>query len=159
MRETPLPNAGVRFPPPLIFVGGFIVGWILGRFVLPLPLTGSHSAGLASAGWIVVAVGVGLVGWGMFTFVALHTAIIPDRPASRVVTRGPYRFTRNPMYVGLTTVYLGLCAVVNSWWTVILLPVVLALLVRLVIRREEAYLLDAFGADYTAYQARVRRWL
>ncbi|MEO6876947.1 MAG: isoprenylcysteine carboxylmethyltransferase family protein [Gemmatimonadaceae bacterium] len=159
MPATSLPNAGVRFPPPFIFVGGFVAGWAIGRFIFSLPLTRDHGSGLASAGWWVVAAGVCLLAWGMLTFVAMHTAIIPDRPASRVVTRGPYRFTRNPMYVGLSIVYLGLCAVVNSLWPVLVLPVVLTLLVRLVIRREEAYLLDAFGTDYAQYQAHVRRWL
>jgi protein-S-isoprenylcysteine O-methyltransferase Ste14 len=63
------------------------------------------------------------------------------------------------MYTGLTIAYIGGALILNTAWAIIILPAVLALLVRLVIRREEAYLSDAFGAEYTAYQSRVRRWL
>ena len=63
------------------------------------------------------------------------------------------------MYVGLTIAYVGVAAILNSAWLLILLPVVLMVLIKLVITREELYLIDAFGEHYTAYQARVRRWL
>jgi protein-S-isoprenylcysteine O-methyltransferase Ste14 len=95
----------------------------------------------------------------MLTFRRARTAILPTRPASQLVDGGPYRFTRNPMYTGLTTAYVGAAALLDSVWPLLLLPLVLAALVRLVVRREEAYLRGAFGAEYAAYQARVRRWL
>jgi protein-S-isoprenylcysteine O-methyltransferase Ste14 len=63
------------------------------------------------------------------------------------------------MYTGMTVTYVGIAALMNSAWPLLALPIVLALLVRLVIRREEAYLLDAFGEEYAAYRTRVRRWL
>jgi protein-S-isoprenylcysteine O-methyltransferase Ste14 len=153
-----LQSPAVRFPPPLLFVSGLVAGWLLGRFVRPLPLAGDGYR-LDTAGTVCMVLGVGLGAWGMITFRRAHTAIVPLYPASRIVTSGPYRFTRNPMYTGLTLAYVGLSLYMNSGWPLLALPIVLALLVRLVVRREEAYLRSAFPDEYVAYQARVRRWL
>jgi protein-S-isoprenylcysteine O-methyltransferase Ste14 len=155
----PLQNAGVRFPPPLLFVAGLAIGLLLDHGVRALPLSHIGWALLEGAGVGLVLAGGCLVAWGMLTFRAARTAIVPHHPASRLVERGPYRFTRNPMYTGLTIAYIGGALILNTAWAIIILPAVLALLVRLVVRREEAYLSDAFGAEYTAYQSRVRRWL
>jgi protein-S-isoprenylcysteine O-methyltransferase Ste14 len=160
---TPVPaklaGAGVHFPPPFLFVGGLVVGWLLDRYWRALPLAAGGSATLDAVGLVVCVAGFALAAWGMLTFHGADTAIIPNRPASRLVASGPYRFTRNPMYIGLTIAYVGGAALVNSLWPLVLLPLVLVLLVLLVIRREEAYLADSFGAEYDAYRARVRRWI
>ncbi|HEX6629907.1 MAG TPA: isoprenylcysteine carboxylmethyltransferase family protein, partial [Gemmatimonadaceae bacterium] len=84
---------------------------------------------------------------------------IPNRPATRLATGGPYRLTRNPMYVSLAALYLGVALFANSWWPVALLPLVLLVVDRAVIAREERYLAAAFPDEYAAYRARVRRWL
>jgi protein-S-isoprenylcysteine O-methyltransferase Ste14 len=76
-----------------------------------------------------------------------------------MVVHGPFRFTRNPMYVGLVALYMSLSLFVNSAWPLILLPVVIAVVQRQVIVREEAYLEGKFGEQYRAYKARVRRWI
>ncbi len=157
-QPTALQSPGVRFPPPLLFAGGLVIGWLLGRFVRALPLPADVRA-LDAAGTLLVVLGIGLAAWGMITFRRAHTAIVPLHPASRIVDEGPYRFTRNPMYTGLTLVYLGVSLYMNSIWPLLALPIVLALLIRLVVRREEAYLRSAFPAEYVAYQARVRRWV
>lgn len=151
-------NAGVHFPPPILYLGGLLAGWLLDRFAKPLPLS-RLGGGVLPVGAVLVVAGVLLVAWGMLTFRRAHTAIVPHRPASRVVTSGPYRFTRNPMYTGLAIAYCGAAAALNSAWPLVLLPLVIALLVRLVIDREEAYLASAFGGEYDAYRQRVRRWL
>jgi protein-S-isoprenylcysteine O-methyltransferase Ste14 len=156
---APLSNAGVYFPPPFIFGIGLVAAWALDRYWHALPLSGFAGSALKPLGWILLALGVILAGWGMATFRRAKTAINPHRSASQLVTHGPYRFTRNPMYTGLTLAYLGGTALLNSAWPIILLPIVLVVLVRRVISREEAYLRQAFSADYTAYSARVRRWL
>lgn len=153
-----LQSPGVRLPPPLLFVGGLVVGWLLGRFVRALPMA-ADGRGLDAAGTVFVVLGVGLAAWGMITFRRARTAIVPMHPASRIVDTGPYRFTRNPMYTGLTLVYVGVSLYMNSVWPLLALPIVLALLIRLVVRREEAYLRSAFPDEYVAYQARVRRWV
>jgi len=105
------------------------------------------------------------VGWLALTaasvgkFWRARTSIVPIRPANTLVMSGPYRFTRNPMYVGLAllTVALGLFA--DSWWPIALLVPVLVMVDRFVIAPEERYLTRRFGADYIAYTDRVRRWL
>ena len=116
-------NAGVHFPPPLLFVGGFGAGWLIDRFFLALPLRAGSSAAYHGVGLLLVVLGVGLAAWGMLTFRRVGTAIVPNRPASQIVASGPYRFTRNPMYTGLSLVYLGGVALANSAWPLLLFPV------------------------------------
>ena len=155
----PPPHPGVHFPPPLLFVLGLGVGWLLHRAwpLLLLP-AGYRAAGLV-LGWTGVLLWAGLTAWAMATFRRARTAIFPNRPATGVVREGPYRFTRNPMYLAMVLLYVGVSLLMNSGWALLLLPLVLALLYVSVIRREERYLAAAFGAEYEAYRARVRRWL
>jgi len=87
------------------------------------------------------------------------TAILPFKPASNLVTSGILGWTRNPMYVGMAVFYVGLAIALNSVASLVLLPVVLAIVQTQVIAREEAYLERAFGEDYVAYKKRVRRWI
>jgi protein-S-isoprenylcysteine O-methyltransferase Ste14 len=152
-------SPGVRFPPPLLYLGGLVLGWALGRLGPALPLAINNVAALRAVGWALLVVGVAVSAWGAATFRAANTAIVPMRSASSIVTSGPYRFTRNPMYLGMTTAYCGISFLLNSLWPLLLLPFVLFLLVHFVIRREEAYLSQAFPTEYGAYRIRVRRWL
>jgi len=149
-------TSGVRFPPPLIYVGGFVIGYLLDRAV-PLTLT-SWPLG-EPLGWALVAVGVALMGSAVMTFRRAGTSLNPAKPTTRVVVHGPYRFTRNPMYVGWVIVYLGCVLLTNTVWPLVSLPVVLVLISRAVIAKEERYLAAKFGDAYRAYKARVRRWL
>jgi protein-S-isoprenylcysteine O-methyltransferase Ste14 len=159
MNESSLPaNAGVRYPPPLLYVAGIVVGWLAQR-AWPLPITGHPSAIRMSLG---IAFGLGwlvLGGPALGAFFRNHTAIIPNRPATTLVTTGVYRFTRNPMYVSLVLLYLAVTLALDSWWPMIFLPLVVIAVDRLVIRREERYLVHAFPSEYTAYRERVRRWV
>ncbi|MGQ0714682.1 MAG: methyltransferase family protein [Gemmatimonadaceae bacterium] len=152
-------NPGVHFPPPFVFVGGFLLGFALDRWAYPLRLGGAARPVLVAGGWLFIAGGVAFMLWAMAMFRRARTSVLPFRPASAMVTTGPYRFTRNPMYVGLTVLYVGLCLLTGMLWPLVMLPFVLVALTTLVIRREERYLEDAFGAEYAAYRARVRRWL
>ncbi len=159
MTAAPLANAGVRFPPPLLFVLGLLAGWCLSRLGPGLRLADELSTVLRMAGLLLIAAGFGLAAWGMITFKRARTAIIPNRSATAIVTTGPYRFTRNPMYLGMTLAYLGGALLIGTVWTLLLLPAVIAILYRRVIRREEAYLDAAFPDVYAEYRGRVRRWL
>ena len=103
--------------------------------------------------WLVLTVS------SIGTFRRWRTSIIPVRPATARVVSGPYRFTRNPMYVGLAALAVALSLFLDTWWTIVLLMPVL-LVVRVVVSApEERYLQRHFGADYVAYTQRVRRWL
>ena len=153
-----IPHPGVTFPPPFYFVVGFLAGWLLHRLI-PLTIPGARGTGVRVAGWILIILGVGLVVWAQVTFRRHHTTVIPRRPATAMVTDGPYAWTRNPMYLSFTIFYLGLALHTGMLWPIVLLPIVLILLTLFVIRREERYLDDAFGAEYAAFRARVRRWV
>jgi protein-S-isoprenylcysteine O-methyltransferase Ste14 len=156
---APLSSPGVRFPPPFLFVGGLLAGWVLDRRVLALHFAQFGGRLVEFAAVALVAIGLAVMGWGLFTFRRARTAIIPFHAASSLVTTGPYRFTRNPMYTGLTIAYVGGTLLIDSAWPLILLPLVLIVLFVTVIAREERYLADAFPSDYPAYSTRVRRWL
>ena len=155
-----IPHPGVRFPPPVLFVGAFIIGWLIETRIGRLPLIGSGSAprGVQVVASLVALAGFGLIAWGMLTFARAKTAIIPFRPATRIVDTGPYRFSRNPMYAGFTIVYVALAWAMNTGWPLLLLPFAIIALYYLVIRREERYLASAFGPEYDAYRQRVRMW-
>ncbi|MGK2961480.1 MAG: methyltransferase family protein [Gemmatimonadaceae bacterium] len=159
--ETRLANPGVKFPPPLFFVAGLIAAWFLESRVSRFRLIGgdASTAPIETAGLVLIAAGVLLILWAMLTFVRAHTAILPMRPASRIVDHGPYRISRNPMYTGMSVAYLGAMLLLNWGWALVMFPTVLAALYRFVISREEAYLRSEFGEEYLAYCRRVRRWI
>jgi protein-S-isoprenylcysteine O-methyltransferase Ste14 len=152
----PLDSPGVRVPPPALYALAVLAGYLLNRR-WPLPVgDGGVVRGLA---WVLTLAWVALTGSSIGRFWRSRTSIVPIRPATTLVIAGPYRFTRNPMYVGLAALTIALGLFINSWWpTVLLLPVLLV--VRwFVIAPEERYLERRFGADYLAYRQRVRRWL
>ena len=151
-------GANVRFPPPLIYVGGLALGIAGGRF-LNLPNLGLSPEIRDLLGGVFALVGflVSFAGAGLF--LRRGTAIIPFKPATQLVTSGIYRWTRNPMYLGMALIYAGLAIILNSLPALVLLPLVLAIIQRQVIAREEAYLERAFGDEYAAYRNQVRRWI
>ena len=151
-------GANVRFPPPLIYAGVLALGFTAGR-LLHLPTLGLEpglrdplGVAFVLAGFLVSFAGAGL-------FLRNRTAIIPFKPATHLVTSGVYRWTRNPMYLGMALTYVGLAFLLNSLTALVLLLVVIAIVQRQVIAREEAYLERAFGNQYLAYKNRVRPWI
>lgn len=151
---------GTPFPPTMLFVIGLLFAWWLHQalpFVFgPAPAFGSW---LAAAGVVVLAAGAVVFWWGMATFARARTGIMLQSPASRLVTAGPYRWTRNPMYVGFVAMYVGLALLMNSLWPLALLPAVVFSLELVVITREERYLRSVFGPAYEEYCRRVKRWI
>jgi protein-S-isoprenylcysteine O-methyltransferase Ste14 len=160
-REPSVPRdlgPAVAFPPPLLFVALFAIGTVLERWI-PLPVRLPDHPVLATLGLLVMAAGVALVLTGIWTFRRARTAVYPNRPAKSLVTHGVYAHTRNPMYVGMSMLYLGGIAATAMLWPVLLFPVVIGLLVTQVIQREERYLRERFAEEYGEYCARVRRWV
>ena len=151
-----LDHADVRIPPPLIYVAGFVLGLALERFlpVLVLPKIPSRVAAV-----LCIALGVTIAVWSVGLFHRERTSFVPIKPTTTLVIYGPYRFTRNPMYLGLVCVYLGIALWFGIFWALILLPAVMALIQRYVIIREEQYLERKFGGAYLKYKADVRRWI
>jgi protein-S-isoprenylcysteine O-methyltransferase Ste14 len=88
-----------------------------------------------------------------------RTTLIPNRPATALATDGIYSRTRNPMYLSLAILYIGVTLMLDSWWPILIEPLVLVVVDRLVIAREERYLMHAFPHIYDEYRRRVRRWI
>jgi protein-S-isoprenylcysteine O-methyltransferase Ste14 len=156
--DEPIANAGVRFPPPFVYLIGLVIGYGLSKW-MPLRLASPEPRWMFDVGLALAVAGVLFGFWGAATFKRHKTAIIPYHPASMVVTSGPYAITRNPMYVGLAWSYVGGSFLLDTWWAFALLPVVVGIIDRQVIAREERYLLSAFGAEYAGYTKKVRRWI
>lgn len=151
------PNNKVR--PTLLFIAGFIAGWALHGW-LEFYIDGGGASVLQRAlGAMVIGGGIAITWWALSTFVRVRTGIMPDRPARQLVTFGPYRFSRNPMFVGFSAIYVGLAVMLNLVWPLIVLPLVIAVLTMTVIRHEERYMATEFGDPYTTYCRRVRRWM
>jgi protein-S-isoprenylcysteine O-methyltransferase Ste14 len=155
MPDTKPDIPGLPFPPPLLYAVPLALGlWLQHRFPRSfLPQ------------WMALPLGVVFLALGMIGFVAIvsfrraGTSPNPWRPTTAMVTGGPYRLTRNPMYLGFTLLYLGATCWANSLWPLLPLPVILVLMQRMVITREESYLEARFGEEYREYRNRVRRWI
>lgn len=151
---------GVRIPPPLLYVIPMLTGFIVQRIVPIGIVTGVRPAHtLRLVGWAELCIGVALNVWAASTFHRLQTTVIPTRPARTLAEEGPYRLTRNPMYLGFAIIYLGVTFVANAFWPLLFLPEAMVLVYLFAIRREERYLGREFGDAYAAYRARVRRWI
>jgi protein-S-isoprenylcysteine O-methyltransferase Ste14 len=150
MRDHP----GVIAPPPLIALGAIGAGWVLG-LALPLGLP----AWAPWPGVVLALAGVTLALWAERIFKAAGTTAMPWKPTTAIAVAGPYRFSRNPMYLGLLAAQLGTGLILREGWVVLLAAATLAALHFGVVLREERYLSAKFGAEYDEYRARTRRWL
>lgn len=149
-------NAGVIAPPPAIYAGPLLLGLLFHK-VRPARLGPPWLTTLL--GWPLLVVGIALNGWFIVTMRHADTPIDPRQPVVRLLTGGPFQFSRNPSYLSFTLIYAGVTSLVNTRWPVFFLPGVLAVMQRGVIEREERYLERTFGNEYPRYKARVRRWL
>jgi protein-S-isoprenylcysteine O-methyltransferase Ste14 len=149
-------TAGVVVPPPLVYLAGLAVGFGLEAL---LPGASLPAAIRWGAGGILVVAGAALLLSFNTLFHRKGTAVEPWKPTTAIVTTGPYRLTRNPAYLGMALVYVGIALLAAALWVLVPLPVVLAVIDRGVIAREERYLERRFGREYLDYRARVRRWL
>lgn len=149
-------TSGIRFPPPVYYVAAFLVGVAL-ELIFPTswPPFGIRLAAALVAGGAWLA----LDGAAMIFFRRAGTSMVPMNPTTALVTSGPYRFTRNPMYLGMAFLYIAFAFAFGVIWALALLPVVILIVDRLLIAREEPYLEQKFGRAYHDYKARVRRWL
>jgi protein-S-isoprenylcysteine O-methyltransferase Ste14 len=149
-------HPGVIMRPPLLYAGTLVLAALLER-VIALPLD------VEPARWIIVAaagaLGLILAGGGTTLFRRHGTNVQTHKPSTTVVTTGPYRFSRNPIYLGLTALYVAVAVAMNSGWALIGLAPLLLVMRYGVIEREERYLEAKFGEAYRTYKARVRRWL
>jgi len=152
----PADHAGVKVPPPLIYAGVFGVGMLLQQF-FPVELLHIPMGRIVAFVCISIAAILGV--WGLVSFWLARTNPLPDKPSTVLVMVGPYRLTRNPMYMSLIFLYVGLAIWFDIFWALVLLPLCIAIIRYYVIAKEEGYLERKFGQEYLDYKARVRRWL
>ncbi|GAP65574.1 hypothetical protein MBSD_n0864 [Mizugakiibacter sediminis] len=149
-------TAGV-IPPPVLFFAALALGFALHR-LWPQPLFADATAGRV-AGVALIALGAALGTWMMLHFRRAGTPVSPLRPTRRLVVSGPYRYSRNPDYIGQALICAGIALAANAAWALLMLPPALLLVRHAVVAREERYLLALFGEPYAAYCRRVRRWI
>ncbi len=152
-------NPLLRVPPPLLFLGTFGLGIAVGAALPAWAAPPAVARVLDWLGWTLVGAGTALTAASMTLFARARTTIIPVGRAGSLVTRGPYRFTRNPMYLALTLLDLGFAALFRYGGAPLILPLPIAILDRLMIPFEERRLREVFGQTYADYCARVRRWV
>ncbi len=167
---TSTDTPGVIAPPPLIYIGFLVLGWAIFRFTNPA-VVGPELHGWLSLGFgletqtrrlislPLIIGGLLLDGAAAGYFRRIGTNVQPFKPSTVLGVDGPYRFSRNPIYLGFAITYAGLAIAMDSVLALALLIPCLWVVDRFVIQREERYLSAKFGADYDAYRARVRRWL
>jgi len=158
MSDDEKDGAAVRIAPPLVYLGGVIAGVVAHAFVMPLPV--ELSLGLRIA--VAVAAGVlSLVLMGGAIGLFRQTGQDPKPWAStpEIISTGVYRFTRNPMYVGMAVLQIAIGVGLANWWIIILVPIVLIIVRTTAVHHEELYLERKFGDEYLRYKASVRRWL
>jgi protein-S-isoprenylcysteine O-methyltransferase Ste14 len=153
------PSGWLLIPPPLLFVAPLLLSQALERL---WPLLLAPPAWQQSVRWIGIAlivVGAAHAASAIALFLQSRTTIVPHHRSSALVTSGAYRWTRNPMYVGLTFVYLGVAILLTSVWALLFLALPLYVMNARVIPMEERQLDAVFGDTYAHYKAHVRRWL
>ena len=156
--QSPQGGARVRLPPPFVFLGFLLIGVFLHSVVLPLGFPLPRSITLATGALLVVAA-IALFATALRLFRASGQHPRPWLPTPSLIVEGPYRFSRNPIYLAMTLVQIGLGFLLDDAWIVVLSAASLTAVHFIAVRPEEAYLLDRFGEPYRRYLVSVRRYL
>lgn len=149
-------NAGVKILPPFIYLGFLLLAIIL-EISMGVNLF-AWGAQLA-IGVLLMSFGAGIMTWCFSLFNNMGTNLPPNMPTLTLVTEGPYRISRNPIYLGMTSLYLGICIAFDLVWGVALVVPLVYIIRTYVIDREEAYLSRKFKDEYTEFCASTRRWI
>jgi protein-S-isoprenylcysteine O-methyltransferase Ste14 len=166
MHQLQSDTAQLPVPPPFVFLAFLVVGLILSA-IFPIDLwptvrTACFTACVAPRlilSMALVAIGFFIASRAFRVMIRARTPIDPFEPTSAIVSDGPYRFSRNPIYLSLSVAYLGIAVALNAAWAIALWPIMLIVVTYLIIVREEKYLEGKFGAVYTQYKSKVRRWI
>ena len=149
-------NAGVITIPPIIYLIGLFLGLLIHYFYpigfLPEPVSDWF-------GVLLILVSIPIAVFALLALKQAETPLDVRKPTTAIVTDGIYRFSRNPMYVSLTLVYLGIACWVNSLWILLLAVPVVVVVDQGIIKREERYLEQKFSGEYMRYKSEVRRWI
>jgi len=154
--EQDHPDINRNIHPPLVMLAHLLAAFFL-NWAIPLPF--GFPKPFEWAGYILVLVGLGIAFSAVSQFGKMHTTLDPHGSVSTIVTSGPYRYSRNPIYLGFVSTLIGLPLALGNYWGAVLSPLLMISMVQLVIKHEEAYLEEKFRDVYTSYKSRVRRWL
>ena len=153
---TTTDSADVAFHPPILLLVLLLAASVLWRTsaisFLPSPVSEILGPGITVASFLLFA-------WAVMTMFRAGTNIPTHRPSTVIVSHGPYRLSRNPIYFAMLLLIIGIACWLNSVWFLVVAPVFVGLITSGVIVREEQYLSGKFGTAYDDYRARVRRWL
>ena len=155
MRDT-AQRPATLIPPPLLYAAALIGAWWLDKH---WPLSFALGTTTVYVAWFFIALGLAGFAWSLAAIWGKHTTVNPYKGASNLVTGGPFRYSRNPIYVSDWLVYIGVTLLIETAWPLLFAPVVWALMRYAVIAHEETHLEAKFGAEYRAYKSRVRRWI
>jgi len=156
MKNNHKDHADVKIHPPILLLMHILVAYLLNRV---LPLSFAFPKVFEWIGYALVLVGLGLAFSAASGFMRARTTLDPHGSVRDIVKSGPYRFTRNPIYLGFVCFLIGFPFIFRTYWGLILSPVFIMSMNSLIIQYEEAYLEKKFGEQYTNYRSRVRRWL
>jgi len=151
-------HPGVYFPPPLLYVAIFLISIAIQK-QLPLPVMFFQTNVAFISGVILLVLGLAIPLPAVIRFFKTRNTLVTIKPANSLQTAGIYTISRNPMYLGLLILYVGIAFLKGSLWTFMFIPVVILGITYLVIVKEEKYLSRAFGDNYVEYRKRVRRWI
>lgn len=150
-------HANVLIPPPLALAVCVVAAWLIDR-VWPVPFLP-----LGLPRWLIggalIAAGLATEAWSLLVFRRARTSVLPMRSTSAIVEAGPYRYSRNPIYLAMFLTVAGFAVALDSLWQFAALIALYVVLRWAVVAREEAYLTRKFGATYLEYARRVRRWI
>jgi protein-S-isoprenylcysteine O-methyltransferase Ste14 len=156
MVENEMDHADVKIAPPVLtlihIIAAFVLDWLI-------PLPAAMPRAVTWLGIFLVILGLMLAFSAVRQFINTHTTLDPHGSVTALVTDGPYRFSRNPIYLGFICTLIGIPLAFGTYWGILLSPLLILLMNQLVIRYEETYLERKFGNAYTSYKSRVRRWL
>lgn len=153
-QDTP----GVLAPPPLIFAAALLVGWLL-QHMFPLPLLPPGIAIVDRLGGLLIIAALVVATTALWEMRRARTAVDPYKPSTALVRTGPFARSRNPIYVALILISVGVSLLANALWCMVMVVPAVIVLRIFVVAREEAYLERRFGDEFRRYCATTRRWL
>jgi len=144
--------------PPIITLAAIAIGWIAQK-IEPLDWISSISATFWPLGVLMVILALAVAVWAFITFKSIDTTIMPNKAASHLATKGPFRWSRNPIYVADIVIISGIGLATANPWQLITAAIAIFAIEELAIKREEIHLKAKFGQEWNEYTRKVRRWV
>ena len=158
MGNEPNDNAGIRIPPPLFFLACLGIGLLL-EYLTPIHLVSVSIFPRVIIGGTFILVSIYFALGGFVVLINNKTPFDTAKSTIKIVQEGPYRISRNPLYLSLLLLLFGISVLIVSFWLLFTLPILYILFLIKAVKPEEDYLSKKFGEEYIAYSSKVRRWI